>query len=73
MRDLCFNEDGKQFLSAGYDRYVRLWDTETGACVRRFTNRKVPYCVKFNPSEENKVGVDEVLACVSTSEHNWGA
>ena len=55
VRDITFNFDGTQFLSAGYDRYVRLWDTESGACVRRFTNKKVPYCVKFNPSEENRV------------------
>ena len=29
-RDITFNNDGKNFLSASYDRYVKLWDTETG-------------------------------------------
>ncbi|XP_066279369.1 pre-mRNA-processing factor 17-like isoform X2 [Branchiostoma lanceolatum] len=54
VRDVCFNNDGTQFLSAAYDRYIKLWDTETGACISRFTNRKVPYCAKFNPDEDKQ-------------------
>jgi pre-mRNA-processing factor 17 len=53
VRDICFNNAGTQFLSAAYDRFIKLWDTETGQCVSRFTSCKIPYCVKFNP-EENK-------------------
>lgn len=30
VRDISFNNSGTQFLSAAYDRYVKLWDTETG-------------------------------------------
>ena len=30
VRDISFNNTGTQFLSAAYDRYVKLWDTETG-------------------------------------------
>jgi WD40 repeat protein len=30
VRDICFNTSGTQFLSAAYDRYLKLWDTETG-------------------------------------------
>ena len=30
VRDISFNNPGTQFLSAAYDRYVKLWDTETG-------------------------------------------
>ena len=33
VRDISFNNTGTQFLSAGYDRYVKLWDTETGMAV----------------------------------------
>ncbi|KAL1494467.1 hypothetical protein ABEB36_010063 [Hypothenemus hampei] len=49
VRDINFNNNGNHFLSAGYDRYIKLWDTETGRVISRFTSRKVPYCVKFNP------------------------
>ena len=34
VRDICFNTAGTQFLSAAYDRYLKLWDTETGKCAR---------------------------------------
>jgi pre-mRNA-processing factor 17 len=30
IKDINFNNDGKQFLSASYDRQIKLWDTETG-------------------------------------------
>lgn len=36
VRDICFNNAGTQFLSAGYDRYVKLWDTETGKVILTF-------------------------------------
>ncbi|XP_006826002.1 pre-mRNA-processing factor 17-like [Saccoglossus kowalevskii] len=54
VRDACFNNDGTKFLSAAYDKYIKLWDTETGQCISRFTNRKVPYCVRFNPAEDKQ-------------------
>lgn len=93
VRDICFNNDGTQFLSAGkyfdnfitlvpkeilycydsftaYDRFIKLWDTETGACVSRFTSRKVSYCVKFNPEADKQhlfvAGTsDKKIICVS--------
>ncbi|XP_005105924.1 pre-mRNA-processing factor 17 [Aplysia californica] len=54
VRDVCFNNSGTEFLSCGYDRYCKLWDTETGECKERFTSRKVPYCVKFHPEEDKQ-------------------
>ncbi|KAG1671100.1 Pre-mRNA-processing factor 17 [Nymphon striatum] len=54
VRDVCFNNSGDQFLSAGYDRYLKLWDTEKGTCISKFTSRKVPYCVKFHPDEDKQ-------------------
>lgn len=54
VRDIAFDNKGERFLSAGYDRYVKLWDTETGNCIARFTNRKVAYCVKFNPDHDKQ-------------------
>jgi WD40 repeat protein len=57
-------------LSAAYDRYIKLWDTETGKVISRFSNKKVPYCVKFNPEEEKQhlfvAGMaDKKIVCVS--------
>ncbi|KAK4026056.1 pre-mRNA-processing factor 17 [Daphnia magna] len=54
VRDISFNNSGEKFLSAAYDRYIKLWDTETGQVISRFTNKKVPYCVKFNPEEDKQ-------------------
>ncbi|CAL4228857.1 unnamed protein product, partial [Meganyctiphanes norvegica] len=54
VRDVCFDNTGEQFLSAGYDRYIKLWDTETGDCISRFTSRKIPYCVKFQPDDDKQ-------------------
>ncbi|KAK7108013.1 pre-mRNA-processing factor 17-like [Littorina saxatilis] len=54
VRDIQFNNDGKEFLSCAYDRYCKLWDTETGQCKARFTSRKVPYCVRFHPDDDKQ-------------------
>jgi pre-mRNA-processing factor 17 len=52
IKDLDFNADGTKFLSCSYDRFVKIWDTETGACITRFSAKKIPYCVKFNPNPD---------------------
>lgn len=52
VRDICFDQSGAKFISAGYDKYLKLWDTETGQCINRFTNKKIAYCVKFNPDAD---------------------
>lgn len=52
VKDICFNNTGDKFVTASYDRYMKLWDTETGNCVRKFTNNKMAYCLKFNPDPE---------------------
>ena len=53
VRDVQFNHDGSKFVSAAFDRYLRLWKTETGEVLQTFTNRKVPYVVKFYPLDDN--------------------
>lgn len=36
IKDVCFTSDGRRFLSAGFDRLIQLWDTETGKVIRSF-------------------------------------
>ena len=49
VTDITFNNDGTQFLSASYDRQMKLWDTETGKCVQKFTTGKIPHVIRYNP------------------------
>jgi pre-mRNA-processing factor 17 len=54
VNDIDFNPDGTQFLSASYDRYMKLWDTETGKCISKFTSGKTPHVVRINPSKPHE-------------------
>ncbi|CAI2183011.1 16840_t:CDS:10 [Funneliformis geosporum] len=54
VRDITFTNDGKRFLTSSYDKYIKLWDTETGQCIKSFTTGKIPYVVKFNPDEDKQ-------------------
>lgn len=70
IKDVTFNNSGVQFLSAAYDRYIKLWDTETGDVVHRFTSKKIPFCVKFHPDRSKQhlfvAGTsDKKIICVS--------
>ena len=70
VRDVSFNNAGTEFLSASYDKTVKLWDTETGQVKSRFSMRKIPYCISFNPSEHKQhlfiCGMsDKKILCVS--------
>ncbi len=51
VRDARFDPSGRHFISASYDRHVKYWDTETGACIASYTNGKVPYCAVFYPDD----------------------
>ena len=54
VRDICFTNDGRKFISAGYDKIINLWDTETGECIGSYSNGRIPYCVKFNPDSSRQ-------------------
>lgn len=54
VRDIAFNNDGSRFLTTSYDRKIKLWDTETGHVISSFSTGKIPYVVKFNPSDDKQ-------------------
>ncbi|KIW80564.1 hypothetical protein Z517_07180 [Fonsecaea pedrosoi CBS 271.37] len=49
ITDTDFHPTGRSFLSASYDRQMKLWDTETGKCISRFTTGKTPHTLRFHP------------------------
>ncbi|KAJ3214480.1 pre-mRNA-processing factor 17 [Dinochytrium kinnereticum] len=66
VKAIDFTNDGTKFMSASYDKWMKLWDTETGSfaelgrfnvhqgkCIHSFTTRRIPYCIKFNPAGDN--------------------
>jgi pre-mRNA-processing factor 17 len=67
VRDICFTNDGKRFISAGFDKVIQLWDTETGKVIQTFTNKKIPFCAVFNPDEDKQnlflVGTHQKKIC----------
>ncbi|MBA0806566.1 hypothetical protein Gohar_022438, partial [Gossypium harknessii] len=54
VRDISFCNDGTKFLTAGYDKNIKYWDTETGQVISTFSTGKVPYVVKLNPDEDKQ-------------------
>ncbi|XP_072981877.1 uncharacterized protein [Typha latifolia] len=54
VRDISFCNDGTKFLSAGYDKTIQYWDTETGKVISTFSTGKIPYVVKLNPDEDKQ-------------------
>ncbi|RDW69056.1 WD40 repeat domain-containing protein [Aspergillus mulundensis] len=53
ITDTDFHVTGKTFLTASYDRQMKLWDTETGQCISRFSTGKTPHVIRFNPHPEH--------------------
>ena len=58
-----FSPSGTAFLTASFDRQMKLWDTETGKCTARFSTGKIPHVIKFHPGADT--GGNEFLAGMS--------
>jgi pre-mRNA-processing factor 17 len=58
--DIDFSNDGIDFLTASYDRNMKLWDTETGQCKAKFSTGKTPHVIRFNPGNNNEFLVGTV-------------
>jgi pre-mRNA-processing factor 17 len=54
--DVDFSPDGTHFLTASYDRQMKIWDTETGTCTGRYSTGSTPHVVRWHP--ENRSGGD---------------
>src|SRR4051812_24736379 len=50
VKDIYFNNDGTEFLSTSFDKFVKLWDTETGLFLYFFFFRISLGC--FRSSEK---------------------
>ncbi|KAJ5966546.1 Pre-mRNA-processing factor [Penicillium waksmanii] len=53
ITDTDFHPTGRTFLTGSFDRNIKLWDTEYGKCIGRFSTGKTPHVVRFNPSAEH--------------------
>lgn len=51
--DVDFTPDGTKFLTASYDRQMKVWDTETGACTGRFSTGSTPHVVRWQPDDRS--------------------
>lgn len=51
VRDVTFTNEGKRFLSAAYDRQIKLWDTETGESrpTKPSSITPISHPIKFGP------------------------
>lgn len=55
IRDVCFSGNGRTFLTASYDRSIKLWDTETGRVVSSFDcGGSIPLCARFHPDDAHR-------------------
>ncbi|ETO28390.1 hypothetical protein RFI_08745 [Reticulomyxa filosa] len=54
VRNICFNHDGSKFLTTSFDRWLKLWDTETGKVIWRGSSGKIPFDAKLYPENENE-------------------
>jgi len=52
IRDISFTDAGRKFFTCSYDKQVKLWDTETGQVVARYTADSTPYCVTPHPTQD---------------------
>ena len=53
VRWVDFGPDGTTFLSASFDRNVKLWDTETGKCLGNYSKGSVPFQAVWAPTDSN--------------------
>lgn len=85
IRDVIFNSAGDRFLSCSYDRWVILWDTESGEILHKVRVGAIPNVLLFNPNNMSEflVGlsnrniehyeIQETMVLIQTYDHHLGA
>lgn len=58
--DVVFSADGTSFISASYDKTVKLWSTETGQVLSRYEIGSIAHCVVPNPRNKDEFLVGTV-------------
>ena len=53
VKDVNFNRTGEHFLSLAYDKYIKVWDTESGKCTASMNHRALMYSAAFSPENPN--------------------
>ncbi|CAI2363798.1 unnamed protein product [Moneuplotes crassus] len=54
VRDISLTNNGRHFISAGYDKYVQHWDTESGKVIHSYNIKSIPFCCTFHPSGDQQ-------------------
>jgi pre-mRNA-processing factor 17 len=52
VRSIQFNNNGTEFLSSSFDRFIRLWDVESGQAKGTFCNRSVFFYIYIYKKRE---------------------
>lgn len=53
VKDVNFSDDRMKIITCGYDRYTRVFDTETGKCLGSYSKKQTPFCCVFSPQDSN--------------------
>jgi pre-mRNA-processing factor 17 len=52
IRDCWFSEGGRKFVTAAYDKAIKLWDTETGSVVQTLGDgQTMAFTVRTHPEQ----------------------
>lgn len=53
VKDLVQSHDATRFITASFDRFCRLWDTETGKCLGKWGTNTPLNTARMHPEEEH--------------------
>jgi len=54
VRDITFSNDGKTFVSSGFDKNIKVWDTETGKVKCVIKHNKMGFSLRIHPDTDKQ-------------------